>query len=157
MTIQNKVEFFQDDIKRQLKAYQFYQRDNRRKAFLLKIIATAFGLLTTVLLGLQLSENTPESTTLIIKNVAIVTSALVTFVNAVDAFFNHRALWIRYTTTLSQLDVIKTQLDYLVAGSGQEPKEKDIDQLFERYRSILDETNSSWAELRKSSDPNIAA
>jgi uncharacterized protein DUF4231 len=157
MTTKNKIEFFQQDLDRQLKTYEYYQSNNKRKAFILKMIATAFGLLTTVLLGFQLANNTPENTTLIIKNVALVTSAIVTFFNAVDAFFNHKALWIRYTTTLSQLAVIKTQLDYLMAGSGQAPKEQDIDQLFERYRSILDETNTSWMELRKGADPNTPA
>jgi hypothetical protein len=156
MTIKNKIEFFQQDLNKQRRTYQDYQKDNKKKAFRLKMSATALGLLTTVLVGLQLPENTPEGITLILKNVALLTSAAVTFFTAVDAFFNHRALWIRYTITLSLLEVVKTQLDYLIAGSGQAPREKDIDQLFERYRSILEETNSSWTELRKGTDSDTA-
>jgi hypothetical protein len=42
---------------------------------------------------------------------ALVLSALVTLFGEWDAFFNHRALWIRYTKTRYQLIGIKSELE----------------------------------------------
>ena len=152
MGTKDKIEFFRKHLDRQIEFFNYVQINNKKKAFLLKMAATLFGILTTVLLGLQV----PEQTAGILKNVALITSALVTLFSAADAFFNHRALWIRYTVTLAQLDIVKTELEYVTAGADQAVGGKDIDRLFEKYRSILDETNASWTELRKGTDTNTA-
>lgn len=153
MATRDKIEFFKRDLDGKIEFFKYVQINNKKKAFLLKMLATLFGLLTTVLLGLQVAELTAG----ILKNIALVTSALVTLLSAIDAFFNHRALWVRYTATLSQLDVVRIELDYLNAAADQAPKEGDVDRLFAKYRSILDETNTSWTELRKGADNNASA
>jgi len=120
------------------------------------MLVTTFSGAITVLLGLQGLESI-RAAPLLAKNSALVLSALVTLLTAWDAFFNHRALWVRYTRTVTELRGIQSELEYVSSDSDQKPKEADIDRLFERYQSALKETNVSWQTLRDDGSPKEAS
>jgi hypothetical protein len=70
----------------------------------------------TVLIGLQ--GETFDQT--LLRNLALALGALITVVNAFDAFFDHRSLWIKKTVTLSRLYALKRDLSFEVAiDTGQ--------------------------------------
>lgn len=118
---------------------------HKKRAFVFKIAGTAFSTITTVLLGLQ----GLESQALLVKNLALILSACVTIISAWDAFFNHRELWVRYTVTSRRLRDVMSDLDYLLAGENHAASDAKLDELYSRFRAILDDTNSSWLKLRQ--------
>src|SRR5689334_6541408 len=84
-------------------------------------------------------------------NVALVLSAVVTMLSAWDAFFNHRALWVRYTTIAAELKAIRSHLNYAtVGGTGDD---SILDQLFAQYQAVLKATNEWWLHQREAEEP----
>jgi hypothetical protein len=76
-----------------------------------------FGTLTTLLLGLKTNPilNGYDNA---ISAAALFLSAAVPIFSAWDAFYDHRWLWIRYTTAQQGLYGILDDLEYAVAGNG---------------------------------------
>ena len=147
MGVDKKIEYLKERVKKDLDYVKKKRSDKRVKAITAKMLVTFFSILTTILLGLQGFGGTTAP--VIIKNAALVLSALVTLVSTWDAFFNHRAIWIRLQITVSQLYQLQYRLEYLVAEGTQDIKPTDIDNLYDRYQSIWEEANLSWLEQRK--------
>jgi hypothetical protein len=141
---QEKVDFLKENIDKQIGSFSARRTANKRKAFWFKMLATSFAAITTIMLGLRV----PEDAAAQMKNAALVSSALVTLFGAWDGFFNHRALWVRHTITETQLKGIRSDLAYLLC-SDNHGTEKEVDALYSRYTSVLNETNASWQQLRK--------
>lgn len=87
---------------------------------------------------------------------ALVFSGLVTALGAIDGFFDHRALWIRYTATNNELRTLQGKLEYLIAGGVDKITETQIDELFDELMHILQETNAFWVQLRKETKEPVA-
>ncbi len=47
---------------------------------------------------------------------------------------------------------IKSDLEYLLADDQNEVTEEEIDKLYYKYKTILEETNKDWQQLRKESE-----
>lgn len=139
-----KAKFLSDAIAHQVDSFSKKRKSNRAKAFWSNILSTSFSAFTTILLGLQGIEN---SNLIIIKNTALIFSACVTVLATWEAFFSHRELWVRYTTTLTNLKAIQSDLAYLLTGNPNPPEEK-IDELYLSFCSVLKETNTNWLSLR---------
>ena len=148
MSVDSKLKYLAESLKSQIESFHKRRTANKKRAFWIRMLATSFSAATTILLGLQGLEYIKFiDASLIVKNVALVLSAFVTLFGAWDAFFNHRALWIRYTKTLTELVGIKAELEYLSSGN-EGLKEEEIDRLFQKFQAALEETNSFWQSLR---------
>ena len=147
MSVDASVKKLRKDLDAQIKSFAEKRMTNKRRALSLKMLATTFSVLTTILLGLKGFEYLTESS-LPFKNLTLVLSALVTLVSAFDGFFNHRALWVRYTLTVSNLRAIQDELDYATADASASPSQAKVDELFKKYQNVLSETNTSWQTLR---------
>lgn len=138
-----------DLLKAQLMGYiaSFEQKrnQNKKKAFLVYLGATAISAVVTVLLGLQ---GVPDEKVVYIRNIALILSAAVTLLTGFDTFFNHRALWVRYTQTVTQLFAVQAKLDYLLADVERDVPEAEVDRLFEEVQRALSETNRWWQDQR---------
>lgn len=149
MSVDGKVKYLTENLNQQIEGFSRSRQTNKKKAFWLKMLAVSFSSATTILLGLQGLEvvafvNAP----VVVKNLALILSAFVTLFSTFDAFFNHRALWVRYTRTTSQLKSIKAELEYLSSDGVQNLNDEDIDRLFKKYQLTLEETNAFWHGLR---------
>jgi hypothetical protein len=105
----------------------------------------------TVLLGLSMS---PENKTFY-ANVALVFGATITIFNTWDAFFNHRALWVRFTVATQSLHCIKEELEYLRSDKNQLTPEQ-IDSLHSDFKEVLITVNRDRENLRKEEQAQIS-
>jgi hypothetical protein len=116
---------------------------DKRKAFGLKIGAALLGAAVTVLLGLKVSAD-HEAT---LKNIALVAGALVGVLNAWDAFYDHRALWVKRTTTSARLKKLDRAFR-IDRAAKPELDAKEIEAHRASLEQILDDELSSWVQLR---------
>ena len=138
-----KAKFLSEALITDITDYDSRRLANKRKAFWSKILGISLSTLTTILLGWQGVEG---KNLIIIKNVTLLLSACVTILAAWDAFFNHRELWVRYTSTTTRLKAIQSDLNYLLAGTP-DPNQEKLDQLYDRYDTVLDEASALWLDL----------
>jgi hypothetical protein len=73
-------------------------------------------------------------------------SAAIPIFSSWDAFCDHRWLWVRYTAAQQALYAILDDLEFGLAAE-QMPTER-LSDLFRRFRSVLDETNSARKDKR---------
>ena len=140
-----------NEISARLAEFSRKRLRDKRKAFGLKIGAALLGAAVTILLGLKVSAE-HEAT---LKNIALVAGALVGLLNAWDAFYDHRALWVKRTTTAARLR--KLDREFRVARADVD----DLDrQRLETFRAtleqILDDDLSSWIQMRDAKPPDKA-
>jgi hypothetical protein len=141
-----KINFIKEKIDKRINSFRERRKENRKSTIRLKVVSLSVASLTTILLGLN---GLNPSSKIIFQNVAFTLSAVTTLLTAWDTFFNYRGLWIKYTTTLNELYELKDNLDYLSTGEKGNISTEDLDKLYQRYQSILNETNATWVELRK--------
>lgn len=148
MSADGKAKYLMDSLNQHLESFGKKRKENKDKAFWFKMFVTSFSAGTTILLGLQgLESITFFNASIWVKNVALVFSAFVTLFSVWDTFFNHRALWVRYTKTITQLRGVKAELEYLSSNEGK-VKEEDVDRLYQKFQTILEATNAFWQSLR---------
>ena len=132
-----------EEIQTRLAEYSKKRVRDKRKAFGLRIGAAVLSAAVTVLLGLKVSDGIEN----VLKNAALVTGALVAILNAWDAFYDHRALWVKRTTTVARLK--KLQRSYNQATARQaELSPKELTDLTASLEQILDDDLSSWVQMR---------
>lgn len=140
-----RLEVLRSQLNASLKSFQEKRRANKKKAFRVYLGATAISAVVTVLLGLQ---GVPDNKVVYVRNLALILSATVTLLTGFDTFFNHRALWMRYTQTVTQLFGLQNRLEYLTAVEGQEVPDTEVDRLFEDMQGTLADTNRWWLDQR---------
>ena len=129
------------------KYISLYDRKRHRNKFLslgIRLTSAAMAAAITILLGLTMS---PENKAFF-ANVALVFGATITVLNAWDAFFNHRALWVRFTVATHSLHCINEELEYLRSDKSQLTAAQ-IDSLHSDFKEVLMTVNRDWENLRK--------
>jgi hypothetical protein len=119
---------------------------NKMWAGLIKITSVLFSALITVLLGFQISGFDG-----ILKNTAFVLGAIVTLLNALEPFFNYRALWVESEVALAGLQSLRDDVHFYLAG--RDPVNLEVDTLhcfLERYKTIWNSYNQNIIRHRKS-------
>ncbi len=144
MQAEERTEFLSKALGSNIDSFNRKRQNNKTKAFLFKMSITALGGATTVLLGL---EDVSDPT--LFKNAALVCSALITLLSTFDAFFNHRALWVRYTQTYTELLAIQSDLNYALAGGPGTLQTDEIDALYRRFSLAMRRTNEWWQDTRR--------
>lgn len=118
-------------------------------SFKLKILSVSFAAMITVLLGLQ-GLGQVET---ILKNVALMLGASITVINAFEAFYDHRSLWINQTVTLSLLQNLRRDINFYASGmESTEIEIKKLEEFKERYNSILQDDLRDWLKLRSENE-----
>jgi uncharacterized protein DUF4231 len=145
-TQETKAQLLHRELDRQIGSFEAARKLNKRRALAFKLSITGLGSLTTVVLGFQSAWERE-----LLHNVALVLSAIVTLLSAWDSFFNHRALWVRYTTTASELKALRAQLAYITAAN--DPDSAALDHLFTEFQTVLKTTNEWWLHQREAEEP----
>ena len=119
----------------------------KRWAFWLKMLAISLGAAITVLLGVKVDAVWSD----ILRNVALILGASITVVNAIDAFYDYRGLWIRRTVLHERLANLARDIELYPFVAKQDDARQDALLAFEqRLNAILEEDLQSWLKLRDS-------
>ncbi len=149
MKTNEKLEILKAEINERITYLMQKRFFNRRKAFRLKILSVSFAAMITVLLGLQ-GIGQVET---ILKNFALMLGASITVVNAYEAFYDHRSLWINQTVTLSLLQNLKRDIDFYASGiESTEIEIRQLEEFKERYNNILQDHLRDWLKLRSETE-----
>lgn len=143
MAAHDKLAILKNELESNISSFGKKRNENKWKALWLKLAVTLLAGATTVVLGLQ-----GIASDLVLRNIGLVLTAIVTVLTTWDTFFNHRAMWVRYTWTYTTLRAIQSDLLYTQAGSGENISEGKIDELYGRLQSALKETNDWWQDDR---------
>lgn len=138
-------EHLAETVEKCLRVFDAKRQKNKFIAFGLKIAIALLSAGVTVLLGLSY-PNKPETT---FKNIALSLSALSAVIGTWDAFFNHRTLWIRYTIAANRMRSLLEEIRYEIARSQGVVPAATVDQMFGKYREIVNEANHAWEDMRK--------
>lgn len=135
-----------DDIEARLVEFSRKRLRDKRKGFCLKMGAAFLGAAVTVLLGLKVSEDAEVT----LKNIALIAGALVAILNAWDAFYDHKALWVKRTMTVARLKKLRRAFQ-IARAAKQELDPKDLEGFHATFDQILDDDLSSWVQMRSDS------
>ena len=142
--MKERIEYLKTKIESEVAAFRRRRLEYKRKSIFIKVTISVLAALTTVLLGLQ---GLPPNN--VIQNVTLGMSATITLLTSLDAFFNHRTLYLRYTATTAQLYDLRSDLEYLLTKGEGGITEEELDNIYGRLRGLLEETGSDWIKARR--------
>jgi hypothetical protein len=143
--VQERVGFLRAELDRQQQRFTRRRRRDKRKSFALQMATVALSATITVLLGLRVGAGLQRT----LANLALVLGALVTVLAAMEAFFNHRGLWVARTVTVRRLEELRRQTDYQLASlAAGEVDPVVVDGLLARLEEIVADDQQAWLRLR---------
>lgn len=148
--LNKKIEFLQMHIDERISRFTSKRIDNKFKARNFYVSTTVLAAISTIVLGLDVaggSNTIIEGYDKLTKNIALIISAIITIVSAYDSFFDHKSLWVNFTTAKSKMRSLKFDLDYYLEGNDNIAKE-DIERFKARYIDILNDVGKKWSNLR---------
>lgn len=145
MDLKEKLNLLLTEIDSNIIYFNQKHKWTKRRATAIKISSVTFSAFITVLLGLEMGD-----LAYLLKNAAIVLGALVTIINAVDAFYNYNALWVKNTITMTKLKELKREILYYSAGCGEcDMSESKLNRYMNELQRILKEDVKQWTRIRE--------
>jgi hypothetical protein len=121
------------------------KRQNQRRATIIKLTTIVLSGAVTLLLGLQLPGLEPT-----FKNIAFAFGALVTLLNALEPFFNFRAMWIEHEVALAGFHRLADRLDFYLTGVKEEDLDLAVlDKFHQDYQTIWGNFSQAWIGFRR--------
>jgi hypothetical protein len=150
MKIDDKLKYIENEVKRRKESVEKRRTREKNLAFRLKISAVTLAGLVTILIGLKISSGWTN----LVANFALILGASITVINAYEAFFDHRSLWIYRTIVLSRLDELLRDVQFYREGLDvSEYDEKTVTQFLNKYNEILQDDLKSWLQIRQQGLP----
>lgn len=143
-------DYLSQEIEKHIDLFDGKRQKNKFLALGIKLLGAMLAGTVTVLLGISVPQKS-----MTYNNIALIFSALMTVLAAWDVFFNHKALWIRFTLATNALRALKQDLEYTNAKSGGRIDVQDTDRINSQLKAILKQTHESWEELRRE-DSNLS-
>lgn len=143
-------DYLSQEIERHIDLFDGKRQKNKFLALGIKLLGATLAGTVTVLLGISVPQKS-----MTYNNLALILSALITVLATWDGFFNHKALWIRFTLATNALRALKQDLEYINAKNGGRIDVLETDRISSQLRAILKQTHESWEELRRE-DSNIS-
>jgi hypothetical protein len=151
MNMEEKVKFFEKELDGRIKDFAKKRNRDKARAFGLKITTVMFAALITILLGIKVDASIAK----ILQNIALMLGAVVSVVSAMDAFFDHRSLWIRRTVTLVRLYDLERDFNFYITGLDKDKIDpKVFNKMVERYDKILANDLKAWLKMREDDNAN---
>lgn len=143
-----KLNFLESEVAASTSVLTKKRDASRARAFAIRISTVILSGTITILLGLRLGTKAEA----VLGNVALVCGAMITVISAIEAFFDHRSLWIRRTMTMSRLQNLQRRISYYRSGSDNgDLRLEDIDLFLDEFDEILKEYRESWLRIRQGS------
>lgn len=140
-----KKEYISKVLDKHIASYDNKRSFNHNKALRLFLMVTTLGATNTILLGLDIEEYQEH-----LRISALILSALITLASAYNAFFNNKALWIKYTKASNELKGIRADFIYYLAGKDDAELEIDVlNSIKKRLDETLEDVNNNWELIRK--------
>jgi hypothetical protein len=109
------------------------------------VTTIALSGLATILLGLQIVGFEKY-----FKEIAFVLGALVTLLNALEPFFNFRALWVEHERAQANFHRLKDKISfYLVGADAEKLSLEKLEDIHDEYQKIWIRLSSAWIEYRR--------
>lgn len=151
--IDANIDILEQDVKDRITSFRKRTEGNKKKAAWVVIFSSVISALTTVLIGVSsiISGDNPEFSRFL-NILALITSSSLPILLSWDTFFNHKKLWVQYTETLTKLYDLEADVKHLKKNSEDkkmEIEQKTVNELYIRYKDILQNTNQTWIGMRK--------
>lgn len=140
---EEKIEFLIGLVNQTINEYTLKRRKNRRPALVFKVLTTGLASVVTILLGIKVGNYMIE----ILNNIALIISALMTVISAWNTFFDYNELWVQYTATVDELELLKREIQYYRKGKLNLDIE-DVDAFKNNYRAIVQEAADFLYQVR---------
>ena len=117
--------YLQKEIEANLKIFERRKNKHKSKAFYLKLVIVACSASITTLLGLK-DINIAN----LFINISIILGGIVTILNFVDGFYNHKELWIK--DGKAYIDLLELQRDltfYVIGRDSNSLDNKELEQV----------------------------
>ncbi|MEV0284759.1 DUF4231 domain-containing protein [Kribbella sp. NPDC050820] len=145
VNLTERIAFLTAELDRQQLRFARRRRRDKRKAFALQMATVTLSATITVLLGLRVAGTAQQ----LLTNIALVLGAFVTVLAAMEAFFDHRGLWVGRTVTVRRLEALRRQAEYrLIGGSEDEVTLALLDELLAELDKIIADDQRAWLRLR---------
>lgn len=140
-----RITFLTSELDRQHLRFVRRRRRDKRKAFALQMATVTLSATITVLLGLRVAGTAQQ----VFANIALVLGALVTVLAAMEAFFDHRGLWVGRTVTVRRLENLQRQTAYQLSGGSESGMTLSLlDELLAELDEIMEDDQRAWLRLR---------
>jgi hypothetical protein len=144
--MEEHTDFIREELDRQIEEFRRRRKEYKRKSIAVRVAIAILAACSTILIGIQ---GVGEWFRTWLQNLALVFTAMVTLLTSLEAFFNHRSLYVRYTATTIQLYMLRSEFEYLLSKSGPSVRPEDFDRIYGKLTEILDQTSSEWLAARK--------
>jgi ABC-type multidrug transport system fused ATPase/permease subunit len=142
---EDRIKFIEDKIQEYINFYKKRREWNRFLSFTVKLLVAIFAVAITAILGFTFEGKSGN----ILKNIALILGALITVINTLDMFINHKGLWIHHTNAMMEVLILKNELAYLKVKKPSEMTPADLDEIFNKLQDIILRANSDWKDIRK--------
>lgn len=145
--LQEKAEWLKQQIEKSISTVSKMKQGNKTRAAYIKIGTILLSGTATILLGLRI-----VGLDSIFKDTAFVLGAVVTLLNALEPFFNYRALWVESEKGKARFHRLKDDFDYYLIGTPPEKINRNVlNQFHKRNQEIWINLSGAWEEQRQSS------
>jgi len=142
MILAGEAKFLRESLESYIRLFKKRGQDNKRIAFLIRMIIVCIGALTTILLGIRQYSFVEQYEDYLLA-MAFSLSAVIPIFATWEAFFDHRWLWVHNRLTVDSLYAISDDLEYMLVGENAVTKD-ELKELHLRLQQVLQETSSAW-------------
>ena len=142
---QQRSEWLSQRIQAAIQHAEQKRGENQRRASYIKVSLVLLSGTATILIGLRII-GMQES----FANIAFACVGLVTVLNALEPYFNFRALWVEHELAIARFHRLKDELSFYLAGTkpGQVQEEK-LSEMHRQYQEIWETLSDSWIRHRR--------
>lgn len=145
--LRKKIELLSEFVQSSIADVSKKRKLNQRRATAIKVVILCTSGGATILLGLNLDQTMDVS----VKNIAFALTSLVTLLNALEPFFNYRALWVEHERANAAFFHLKDRLQFYISGRSDSTLEADqIENFYTEYEQIWASLNQAWTTQRQS-------
>lgn len=130
---EKKLQMLVDQVKQSHRYFTVKKKSNRRPALIFKILTTGLSAVVTILLGVK---NVGVNSTAL-HNIALGISAFMTIISAWGSFFDYNKLWVQYTKTADELELLLTDILFYQEGNTHVDLQY-VSDLHKRYKTIVE-------------------
>ena len=149
VSTKEKIEWLTRKISGSIEYMRKERNRNSKRASGLKLLTIFLSGAGAILLGVQISGYDA-----LFRNLAFVLITIVTLINALEPFFNYRALWIEQERALAGFYKVQDDLDFYLAGTkSDQVSSNELNRIYEEIRIVWDHHSNAWLAYRKGDSP----
>ena len=153
MDPKKKSEWLKERVGKALQHTYKRKDQNKRRATCVKLTAILLSGIATLLLGLRILGYEA-----MFVNIAFALVTMVTILNALEPYFNFRALWVEHELAIARFHRINDELNFYLAGSSsKEINSEKLSEIYKEYRETWNSLNNAWIGYRKGKANSLSA